>query len=268
MRELSAVARFFAATDGFLQHVESTWWGAVVTDPRFPDVYDLNYARVETGQPDLRLDEVEGLLLPALRASEARHEHVVVFEPDRCRRLVDDFDRAGHEVSWDTAMEFAGPNPPEGHDVDIRRLDPEGDEWWPAYERVMIEFEAGDAAVREQLRRWAAHVLVPAGRRWFAVGEPGDVRGVGSVQVLGGVGYIDDVLTLRPHRGRGIASAIVRRAVKEARAEGAEHVVLLTDSDDARRLYRRLGFEETGRVASATSRLQPAGQDNGSSGSA
>ena len=73
MGELSAVARFFAATDGFLQHVESTWWGAVVTDPRCPDVYDLNYARVETGQPDLRLDEVEATLLPALYRIFHRH---------------------------------------------------------------------------------------------------------------------------------------------------------------------------------------------------
>jgi GNAT superfamily N-acetyltransferase len=268
MPELSAVARFFAAMDSLLEKVERTWWGAVATDSRFPDVFDLNYARVDTGQPDLRLHEVEAALLPALRSSGARAEHVVVFEPEGCHRLVDDLERAGHEVASDTAMEFGGPDPspPEGHEV--RQLDPHSDELWAMYELVLIAFDAGGADVRRQLRRWAADVLVPAGRRWFAAGEPGDVRGMGSIHVLGGVGYIDDVLTLRPYRKQGIASAIVCRAVREARAQGADHVVLLTDNDDARRLYARLGFADRGRVVSATARLKRSPQDSGSSGSA
>jgi ribosomal protein S18 acetylase RimI-like enzyme len=48
-------------------------------------------------------------------------------------------------------------------------------------------------------------------------------------------------------RGRGYASAVVLRAVEEARADGAELVFLVADAEDwPKELYRRLGFDEIG----------------------
>src|SRR5205814_1835512 len=69
----SVLRRYFAASDALLQRVEPTWWGAVVSDDRFPDVYDLNYARVDAAHPDLSLDDVLGDLVPAMvRAGAGR----------------------------------------------------------------------------------------------------------------------------------------------------------------------------------------------------
>ena len=55
---------------------------------------------------------------------------------------------------------------------------------------------------------------------------------------------IDDVETHEAYRGRGYATAILQRAIDEARAAGADLVFLVTDADDwPQHLYRRLGFE-------------------------
>jgi len=266
MAEPSPVARFFAAADTLLERAEPAWWGTVVTDSRFPDVYDLNYARVDTAQPDLTLTEVEAALLPAVRAVGARHFHVVVFEPERTRRLVRELEAAGHEISWDSAMEFAGATPqePRDHVVDpVRDLDAE---FWRAQEQVYREFDVHDRAALDQLIRWARETLAPAGRRWFTVRVAGRLAGIGSLQTREGVAYVDDVMTFPEFRRRGIAAAIVTRIVREARELGAEHIMLLSDSADAVRLYERLGFRRAGRVAGAYSKLD-ADQPKGSSGS-
>jgi hypothetical protein len=39
--------RFWRALDGLFGAPETTWWGAVVTDPRFPTIWDANYARID-----------------------------------------------------------------------------------------------------------------------------------------------------------------------------------------------------------------------------
>ncbi len=69
---------------------------------------------------------------------------------------------------------------------------------------------------------------------------------------LEGVGYLDNVATFPEARGRGIASAIVARAIELARGSGAEHVSLFADPDalPVVRMYERLGFREVGRLAS------------------
>jgi len=69
---------------------------------------------------------------------------------------------------------------------------------------------------------------------------------------LEGVGYLDNVATFPQARGRGMASAIVSRAIELARDSGAEHVSLFADPDalPVVRMYERLGFREVGRLAS------------------
>ena len=263
------IARFFAANDALLERAEPTWWGAVVTDARFPDVYDLNYGRVDRALPDLRLGDVEGPLLPALRGSGAGHFHVVVFEPGGCARLLDDLQRAGHTLTWDSVMEFRGPAPYRTRrDHLVEELDPASAELWGLQDLLFREFGVSDERARLQLVSWARDVLQPAGRRWFGVEVDGRVVGFGSVQLQAGVGYVDDVLTLPPHRRRGVATSIIDRLVREAQDGGAERVLLLSDDPGPTRLYRALGFQEVGRVASVTTRLSGDGQDSGSSGSA
>jgi ribosomal protein S18 acetylase RimI-like enzyme len=63
----------------------------------------------------------------------------------------------------------------------------------------------------------------------------------------GGDGYIATLATAEAQRGRGIGAALVARTAKRLFAEGARHVRLRTEEQNAGaiRFYRRLGFRQT-----------------------
>ena len=59
---------------------------------------------------------------------------------------------------------------------------------------------------------------------------------------------IEDVATLAPYRGRGLARAVVTAALGEALAAGDELVFILADDGDwPKDWYARLGFVLRGR---------------------
>jgi len=248
---MSTVAqRYFTATDERLRNVEPTWWGAVVTDERFPDVYDLNYARVTTSSPDLTLGDVWRELESALRRTRSRHVQIVVLDPDGAPRLVEQATAAGLRLSSDTVMELRGATPPPdaGDLPQVEEDDPEAPEFADLLRRAYAEFEVTQEHVVEQLLRWNREVLAPSGRRYFVVRMDGDVAGTGALHLAGGVAYVDDIVTFAAYRRRGVASAIIRRLIAEAGEVGAEATFLLADQPGPMKLYRSLGFEETGRV--------------------
>lgn len=58
---------------------------------------------------------------------------------------------------------------------------------------------------------------------------------------------VDAVSTLGEHQGQGWSTAVMCRAIAEARVRGAQHVVLVAEADDwPRQWYERLGFEVVG----------------------
>jgi ribosomal protein S18 acetylase RimI-like enzyme len=65
----------------------------------------------------------------------------------------------------------------------------------------------------------------------------------------GGVGQIESVMTLEEFRGRGFGRAVVARALAESIEARHDLTFLLADAEDwPKELYRKLGFEEVGRV--------------------
>ena len=90
----------------------------------------------------------------------------------------------------------------------------------------------------------------------LVVAEDGEGAVVGCLQlcILPGLssqgasrGLIEDVRVASLHRSRGIGEAMVRWALKEARANGCKLVELLTHHTrvDAQRFYERLGFQRS-----------------------
>jgi ribosomal protein S18 acetylase RimI-like enzyme len=64
-----------------------------------------------------------------------------------------------------------------------------------------------------------------------------------------GVAQIEEVMTDPAAQGRGLASRLVLHALHRARERGAAPVFLIANEDDwPRQLYRRLGFDEIGRI--------------------
>jgi GNAT superfamily N-acetyltransferase len=83
--------------------------------------------------------------------------------------------------------------------------------------------------------------------RHFAVREGGTVVSATDLYSDGRTAQIEDVATCPDHRGKGLASAVVLRAVEEALASGHTFVFLIAnDENGPKELYGRLGFETIG----------------------
>jgi ribosomal protein S18 acetylase RimI-like enzyme len=251
----SYVQRFWHALDDLFSTVEPTWWGAVVTDGRFPRIWDANYARVDAAAPGLTAADIEHELLPALRAAGSTTEHVVMFRPESTTRLLTELSARGHRTVWDLVMTLsdrvarAAPSPAA---IGVEELEP-NDELWA---RVAASFELfgvdpGESV--DQLRAIETDVLLPGGKRWFGVrDDDGTLVSVAALVLLEDVGYVDNVATFPEARGRGFASSTTGAVIDAALAEGVEGMFLLADPDESAvvRMYERIGFRGSGRLGS------------------
>jgi GNAT superfamily N-acetyltransferase len=249
--DLEPLLRFWRALDSAFETVEPAWWGGVVADSRFPGIWDVNYARVETDDAALSLAEVESSLLPVMDRVGARHTHMVVFHPEQLAALLSEASTRGDRVSWDTAMELRRQAPEETGGIDVEEVDLHDPSFWPAYRGSLGEFRITEEDAIRQLEDIERDVLIPAGKRWFAVREAGRPRALGSLIGMEGVGYVDHVVTFPEARRRGYAGAVVRRIAEAARSSDLDHLYLLTEPGaEAASLYERLGFEAIGLIAS------------------
>jgi ribosomal protein S18 acetylase RimI-like enzyme len=245
------IHRFWKALDSCLAHVEPAWWGAVVTDARFPAIWDINYARIDSAAPDLTLREVASELLPALSDVGTETFHVVSFQPEETTGLLVELSTLGHTLSWDLVMDLTAEPLVSPTDVRVEPLGP-GDELWSRVEESLTLF--GNApVVAEQLREIEEATFAAGHKRWLGVrDDAGTIVALAALLILEGVGYLDNVATFPQARGRGLASSIVARAIDLAGEAGAHHVSLFADPDDVAvvRMYERLGFREVGRLVS------------------
>jgi ribosomal protein S18 acetylase RimI-like enzyme len=241
--------RSWRALDALFGEPEPTRWGAIVTDPRFPAIWDANYARIDRPVEDLGRAELERAMTPALRRVRARALHVVSFFPEETASLLAELSTAGDVLSWDVVMRGDPPNRVRRAGVAVDELPP-GAELWDVVRRSLALFGIDDPIAVRQLLTIEREVLGPGGKRWFGVREDGRVVAVAAFLVLEGVGYVDNVATEPAWRGRGLASAIVSHLVDVAAAAGIDDTFLLVEPDGPVDLYQRVGFAEVGRLAS------------------
>lgn len=101
----------------------------------------------------------------------------------------------------------------------------------------------------ETMLRYRRLLVQQLGARFFAARVDGSLAACCELYLDGGVAQVENVDTLAEYRGRGLARAVVLRAVREARASGADLVFLYAATDDwPRELYARLGFDPIGHV--------------------
>jgi GNAT superfamily N-acetyltransferase len=113
------------------------------------------------------------------------------------------------------------------------------------------ELDAGDPVYRRWARRMMRQRRLLA---WIAEDESGQPIGSGAVwlteaqprpgELAPWRPYILSMYTDEGHRGKGIASTIVRTAVNYARDHGFSRITLHA-SEMGRPVYRRLGFERS-----------------------
>ncbi len=249
--------QFVYAFEALAARSVRTPWGVVVTDPRYPDVYDANKASVLEAAPRLTVDEIREALAPELDAAGIRFEHIELMDLDDAAPARDAMTRSAGRVHPDAVMTHTGhpggvPTASDGITVD--ELEQPDEAFWRVYRQSRNEFGTTmPEDVVDQLVRRDRDVLTPAGLRFFVGSSGGQVVGFTTLLSIGGVGYLDNVVTLGAYRRRGVASATVTMAVRASRDAGDEQTFLLTDlHGTARSLYERLGFRLIRRAAGFT----------------
>lgn len=107
--------------------------------------------------------------------------------------------------------------------------------------------EKDQIAVSEQLADLVELMTAAANARYFVVRAEDEIASGCHLYSDGATGQIEDVATLRAHRGRGYAKAVVRRALNVALATGHDLIFLVADENDwPRTMYEKLGFEAIG----------------------
>jgi ribosomal protein S18 acetylase RimI-like enzyme len=237
-----------------------TPWGCIITDRRYPLIYDANHAAVFADHDRTTPQEIRAALHPELRAARAPFEHVVFWDPPEPCVALQGFRAQADQTGQIVAMVSEEPpaiDPPG--DIEVREMAPSDEEFWAAYRPTRQMFgETFAQDVLEQLDERERALLIPAGMRLFAAFVDGRIAGMVNLLSLAGVGYLDTVVTLPEFRRRGVATAAVLRAVRESHEAGDPIVHLLADeAGEARRLYHRLGFRVRARSQSTTRRLAP-----------
>lgn len=251
--DLEPLLRFWCAQDDLFDRVQPTWWGAVVSDPRFPAIQEPNYARVEARQP-VGLREVEGALLPAMARSGSRRAHVVIFHAEDQTDLLAEASTRGERLTWDVVMEHDEPaQAADASGEEVTRFD---ESFWGTHRASMRWFDIADEDVLDQLQAIEKDVLIPAGRRWFAAREAGAIVAFAALIVLERVAYVDHVVTFPTARRRGLATALTRRVLAEAARSGVERTFLLAEPGGvAVTMYERIGFRRVTQLASWISEI-------------
>ena len=110
--------------------------------------------------------------------------------------------------------------------------------------RTFAEIHSGGARwVRQLSLRTTLGAMLDDGNTFYLAYVDGQAAGTLHLLCDEGIAGIYAVATLKAHRGRGVATALLRRAIRDARATGCETIALSTDRENqAQRLYAANGF--------------------------
>jgi GNAT superfamily N-acetyltransferase len=223
-------------------HVEETRFGLAFLHEEFPLRYDSNYVRVASVDGDVEAADLAADADRVLGSADAAHRQVVLDDDDLGRRLSPGFLELGWSAERLVCMaQLRDPEPRKR--VDVREVELAGAR--PLIERLLAERAGAEGAdARRQLADFRIVLERQVGARFFVADAGGEPASLCEAYAIGGVTQIEDVNTLEPYRGRGLASAVVLAAADAARERGSE--VIFLDADDAdwpKELYGRLGFD-------------------------
>lgn len=201
--------------------------------------------------------------------------HMTAETPDEIDRLLtrapweyEGMDRLSFETDYRTPPEFVARLVLEGYEPDASLVmlledEPAGeakscdirivgsDEDWAAYAelhrldwaeaRGKMELEAPEEVERQLIE--GRRAKSPEARYWMAYVDGAPRAYLLSWEGRDGVGQVEDLFTLPEYRHRGLASALIRHCVADARSHGAGPVVIVADAGDTpKRMYAAMGF--------------------------
>ena len=217
--------------------------GTAYFTPEHPTKWDLNLLVVDDAaglSAEELLAEAERLQAPA----GLRHRKIEVHRGGDA--LVDGFKAAGWSAERVVVMLLRPDADQRGEaHAPVREVE------FPAVRSLMEQWygEAMSAAEARDLADADADSALTSGARFFLTERDGEPAACCMLLAGDGVGQVEEVYTAKPHRGAGLASAVIRTAIAAARERGDDLIMILADADDwPQRLYERLGLRDRRRV--------------------
>ncbi len=243
--ELERAAAFEdALLEAAAERIERIPLGSAVFTDSLPVVWSLNLLRVEASGASVKEIAAEAERLQGGAGLE--HRRVAIQDETAGKNLEEGFNALGWKPD---VFLFMVPRREPNRPVDTSGVVEIGrEELRPIREAILGEW-LGDlnGEVMRQIGESDRRFAEAGNARHFAVvvdGEP-----VSSTDLFsdGRTAQIEDVGTLPDHRGAGHASAVVMKALEEARAMGHDFIFLVADARDwPKEMYRRLGFDGIG----------------------
>ena len=245
---LERALNFLALADHGATREEPFAHGTALFDERLPRRWDSNYLLVERLPVDVNAELLAEEAERLQGAAGLQHRKLEVRDEAAGARLEPEFRRLGWTVNRHVLMaQSRDPDQPVDTTI-VREVGAEALRE-PRAEQLRTYDWARDDDVLEQLHRAKELLSERVTTRFFAVEGDGRTVAWTDLYLAGDTAQIEDVGTLEPYRGRGYARSLVLHAADEARRAGADLVFLVADDEDwPKELYRKLGFDELGRV--------------------
>jgi GNAT superfamily N-acetyltransferase len=225
------------------EHVAPSRFGTVVSDPVRPSIWDRNFVYLESpaaaAEPREIAAEVDRVQLGL------SHRRAVVHDEVAATRLAPGFRELGWSVSRYLVMVLEREPPTPRHDVEAV-TDAELEPSLRAF--IRDEDEPDSAEIENQLVSMRAPLRPVRDVSVLAHREGGVPVSWCELYSDGKAGQVEDVATLREHRGRGYASSVVAAASRASLAARHDLTFLVVNEvNGPRALYERLGFAAVGR---------------------
>jgi ribosomal protein S18 acetylase RimI-like enzyme len=248
MSELERALEFLALADhgGTRRHPFA--YGTALFDERLPRRWDSNYLLVERVPDGVSASELAAEAERIQGRAGLRHRKLELRDEQAGARLEPEFRELGWTVNRHLLMALhREPDRSADHtlvsEVDAAALRE------PRAEQLRGYDWAAEPEVLDQLHDAKTYIAEVVEARFFAVVAEGRPVSWTDLYLAGDTAQIEDVGTLESERRKGYASAIVLHAAEEARRAGAQLIFLVADDEDwPKELYRKLGFDELGRI--------------------
>ena len=233
-----------AITDRSVQRRVPFPFGTAFFHDGLPRVWDLNFLQVESAEPTVcdLVEEAERLQ----GGAGLEHRKIAVDDEGLSRRLEPGF----RELEWKVEALVVMPHrrkPTRSADLATTRELSAADLRQTWEHGIRSEESMDDESVRQLVEAQELPVHAAAAR-YFGTLADGSPASYCSLYSDGRTGQIESVMTLPEFRGRGLATAVILRALDESQRAGHDLTFLLADDEDwPKVLYARLGFEPIGR---------------------
>jgi ribosomal protein S18 acetylase RimI-like enzyme len=226
------------------ERIERVPLGSAVFTDSLPVVWSLNLLRVE--ESGASAEEIAAEAERLQGGAGLEHRRVAIQDENSGRGLEEGFNALGWKPD---VFLFMVPRREPNRFVDTSGVvEVERGALRPIREAILGEWLGElDGEVMRQIGESDRRFAEAGNARHFAVVVNGEAVSSTDLFSDGRTAQIEDVGTLPDHRGAGHASAVVTKALEEARAMGHDFIFLVADARDwPKEMYRRLGFDGIG----------------------